>query len=434
MNVVQPDLPGLEEVSLPAAKSALASHKLPTNLTTRNHAIHRWMNFTAGYSPEFVASCLERDGVTRGLILDPFAGMGTTLVVANSLGLDAVGYEPHPHAAMMCRAKTMSRSLESVDRIESVLRTLRPVSSLEEVWSESQLAFLSKLIDESQLQLLTAARLREVEFAESDAPLYRLVVTRLLEHASGSSTDGIYKAPTTKKRSRSVAETYPGILQRIREDISLTSHQWGQTEVVEEPAQELSAVKSDSVSHVITSPPYLNNFDFAEMTRMELYFWNYASSWGEITERVRKKLLVNTTTAPIGFRKEQEQWMAQLSHEVRQECSIYVDALANERSERARSKDYDRLVYPYFAQMQGVIRESFRTLMPGSSLDLVVSDAALYGVHIHTEQVLRTIMLESGFDDVEIVRLRSRGDRWVLSKRTGSKDPLGEFQMIARKA
>lgn len=33
------------------------------------------------------------------------------------------------------------------------------------------------------------------------------------------------------------------------------------------------------------------------MTRMYLYFWEDATSWGEISEKHRNKMLVNTTTA-----------------------------------------------------------------------------------------------------------------------------------------
>jgi len=35
----------------------------------------------------------------------------------------------------------------------------------------------------------------------------------------------------------------------------------------------MQAVAADSGSLIVTSPPYLNNFDFAEMARMYLYFW-----------------------------------------------------------------------------------------------------------------------------------------------------------------
>src|SRR5207253_1288413 len=37
---------------------------------------------------------------------------------------------------------------------------------------------------------------------------------------------------------------------------------------------------------VVSSPPYLNNFDYADATRLELYFWGVARSWRDMTERV----------------------------------------------------------------------------------------------------------------------------------------------------
>ena len=416
------------------APSSIDAAKLPTNLTTRRHAVHRWINFTAGYSPEFVLGCIDREA-TRGLVLDPFAGMGTTLVAANSIGLPAVGFDPHPHAAMMTRAKTQTRSLEAVEQVEAVLELLEPVATLESIWSEAQIKFLSKVVsNEEELRKLASARVLESSLAESHKPLFRLAVTRLLEGVSGSATDGIYKAPTSKKRARTVSELLPGLMQVLYEDVSvILEEDWASSEVFEATSEDMSVLSSESVSHVITSPPYLNNFDFAEMSRMELYFWGYADSWRVITETVRRKLIVNTTTAPTDFKKDQERWREQLSGAVLEATQGYVHELTVARSERVRSKDYERLVFPYFAQMQSVLRECYRVMRSGAALDLVVSDAALYGIHIHAETVLRDLMLQCGFVDIDIVRLRSRGDRWVLAKRMGSKEPLGEFHIIARK-
>lgn len=79
-----------------------------------------------------------------------------------------------------------------------------------------------------------------------------------------------------------------------------------------------------------------------------------------------------------------------------------------------------------------MIKELRRVLRQGSSLHLVVADAALYGVHIETEKLLEILMRESGFNNIEITRLRNRGHRWVLAKRQGAKKPLGEFHIHAR--
>jgi hypothetical protein len=183
----------------------------------------------------------------------------------------------------------------------------------------------------------------------------------------------------------------------------------------------------------VTSPPYLNNFDFAEMTRMELYFWNYAGSWREITDRVRARLIINTTTAPTVARRRQDHWASQLPEEALVELTALKAELAKQRLTRPGKKEYDSLVFPYFAQIRATMAEVYRVLRADAPFHMVVSDAALYGVHIHTEQLLANLMSILGFDVKEIIRLRHRGGRWVLAKRQGATEGLGEFHIHAIK-
>ena len=55
----------------------------PTNLRSNRHPIHRWANFIAGYSPEFVSECASDAGLNRcDVVLDPFNGLWTALTQA----------------------------------------------------------------------------------------------------------------------------------------------------------------------------------------------------------------------------------------------------------------------------------------------------------------------------------------------------------------
>jgi DNA modification methylase len=38
-------------------------------------------------------------------------------------------------------------------------------------------------------------------------------------------------------------------------------------------------IEDDSADHIFTSPPYLNNFDYADRTRLEMYFMGDAKNW-----------------------------------------------------------------------------------------------------------------------------------------------------------
>ena len=61
--------------------------------------VHRWWPYVQGYSAEFVAGVLSREGLAPGAtVLDPFAGSGTTLVETRRAGLRALGFELLPPA------------------------------------------------------------------------------------------------------------------------------------------------------------------------------------------------------------------------------------------------------------------------------------------------------------------------------------------------
>lgn len=407
---------------------------LPTNLTTHRHAIHRWYNFIAGFSPEYVHRCIGLSGLEPGArLIDPFSGLATALVEANRMGLDAEGYEAHPFFADIAEAKIGTRSLSQLDEVSTLLFSApyhsKPVESY---WHGSQLEFLSKLLDVTSLQRLGAARDRITDCSAEAKPLFQLVLSRTLEACAGAATDGIYKAPTTAKLAVPYQVALRTITDQIYEDLFAQDFSsFGHSDIWQQSSENMIFTDDSSIDICVTSPPYLNNFDYAEMTRMELYFWGYADSWRSITEKVRSKLIVNTTTAPTRLKNDQARWAGFLSPSMNDTLTALADQLADERIRRHGSKDYFKLVLPYFAQMSTVIQEAARVLKFGAPLFMVVADAALYGVHIHTESLIARLLEEAGFSVRRITRLRDRGDRWVLDKRTGPPGKLGEFEIEA---
>lgn len=415
----------------PLLGASLVAARLPTN-TARQHAVHRWFNFIAGFSPELVWHCCGRVARERGRLLDPFAGCGTALVAALQQGLDAVGYDPHPVFSRTARAKVCRESWRDIDRIEStILAGLQKRSAVTHL-PDAPRIFLGKLFDADVLNALLGARdsLADAGYAAND--LAFLILSRILESCSRSQTDGIYKAPTTQKRAHPPEEACRDLARMIREDIvSWSANRVG--EVHSKSSETMREVKTDSIDIVVTSPPYLNNFDFAEMTRMHLYFWGMADSWGSITRDVRSRLVVNTTTALTGHKDKQEEYRAHVPPPLQAELRGLVGELRKKRAEKAGKKEYDFLVYPYFAQMTSILRECRRVLRRNAEIHIMVADAALYGVHIATPQLLGKVMENLGFGDVACSQVRRRGHRWILDKRDGSPIGLGEYHIHARK-
>lgn len=413
--------------------AGLARKRLPTNATANRHPVHRWFNFIAGFAPEFVAA--QCPASCSGLLLDPFAGCGTSLVAAQTLGHRAIGYEPHPFFVRIARAKTAPRPTNT--RLLAIKDTLLAGIQMPErapSLAAPAGAFLAKLFEPDTLLELLGARAALEEANLDTDDLAFLALSRVLDMCSKAQTDGIYKAPTTAKKPDSPKRAIYAVIGQIRNDIKRPRSAFlPEASIHQQSSEDMSLVETGSVDVTVTSPPYLNNFDFAEMTRMQLYFWGVCRSWREITQRVRARLVVNTTTALTGHRDRQSQYRDRIPPALLPKLDTIVSKLARERRVRPGKKEYNLLIYPYFAQMNRVLLETQRCLARGGAAHVVVADSAFYGLHVSTPQFLAAAMADMGFTEVNCIKLRERGRRWILAKREGSPIGLGEYHVAAKR-
>jgi DNA methylase len=95
----------------------------PTDIGLRDSAfaknrdlpIHRWVPWIAGFSAQFVGDCLTKylaDSRKDGSwVVDPFAGVGTTLVEAYVRGHNVIGFEINPYAPLAAKVKLQASSV-----------------------------------------------------------------------------------------------------------------------------------------------------------------------------------------------------------------------------------------------------------------------------------------------------------------------------------
>lgn len=93
-------------------------------------SLARYERTTAGWQPTCVCGTTE----TRSqIVLDPFLGSGTTLLVAKHLGRDGVGIELNPEYAEMARRR-IETDVPKWARPAKVKRQPKPVSSQAALW------------------------------------------------------------------------------------------------------------------------------------------------------------------------------------------------------------------------------------------------------------------------------------------------------------
>lgn len=408
----------------------------PTFFDSKKSPIHRWYGIVPGFSHASVVRSFLDNGVARdsGTVLDPFAGCGTTNVAAKVFGVRSIGVEAHPLLAMVARIKT-TWDFKGYDLLRESNSFVEKASQL--LPQQSRLCnppnFIVKLYDEATLGELLALR-ELIRFRVRDAKLrdlYTLALLRTLRETTYAKVDGIYIAPETKKKSRKeVIEAFREALNMIISDLLIVQNiDYAESTIIQGDSRAMPEISDNSISFAFTSPPYLNNFDYAEMTRLELYFLEMAHDWNSITKNVRSKLITNTTTQVNSTDRERLRVVDEIPTNT---CAFIERAqseLASIRVTKVGKKDYDIIIVKYFNDMWKHFKEMYRVLRPNSVYMLTLGDSALYGIHIPTDEILRDIALGIGFKGGDIELLRKRGDKSQIDFDKRPRMPLREIRL-----
>ncbi len=101
--------------------------ELPERERTKH--VHRLHPYLGKYIPQLVEIFLRKYFVSGQTILDPFAGSGTTLVQANELGINAIGYDVSAFNVILMKAKTDHYMLEKAEReIKDILSKVKQLT------------------------------------------------------------------------------------------------------------------------------------------------------------------------------------------------------------------------------------------------------------------------------------------------------------------
>ncbi|MCA9155665.1 MAG: hypothetical protein KDA38_12790 [Planctomycetales bacterium] len=187
--------------------------------------------------------------------------------------------------------------------------------------------------------------------------------------------------------------------------------------VLNDDARSLKNVPDDWADLVITSPPYANNYDYADATRLEQSFLGEISGWGDLQTTVRPHLVRSCTQHVAPSVKETVEVLARESLEaIRAELVETCIRLGTERETRGGKKPYHTMLAFYFYDLSQVWLSLRRVARRGSTVCFVVGDSAPYGVHVPVERWLGELAVAAGFRSYRFEKLRDRNTKWKNRK------------------
>lgn len=414
--------------------------------------IHRWFRFAAGFSYDLVEESFRSYGVnSRKKVLDPFLGSGTTSVCSKKLGISSVGVEAHLLISWVAKVKTYWDFDFKVlkQKIEQHFVDLEPYikSNLIENIDEKP-KLLSKCFTPKKLSELYAVKnyLLDVD-DEHIRNLGILALLSTLRKVSKAHTGWPYVLPrVSKKNPHQVFESFCSQFRSMILDLELVvtdQNKKVESQIFTGDAKQLSAfIDNKTIDFVFTSPPYLNNYDYADRTRLESYFLSpfkineqllNTTSWSDITEQIRKKLMVNVShqAKEMGL-KEGLLPDDEMSQKVREKLIDISEKLRKEKQVHGGHKAYDISVVAYFNDMFKIMSEVYSVMKPKAYFLLVLGDSAPYGIHVPTDVFLAKIGRSIGFSEAKIGLLRKRGGKWKSAPKHDV--PLRESVVILKKA
>ncbi len=382
--------------------------------------IHRWFRYSAGFSAEWVQSEIEKyeqESGQKAIILDPFVGSGTTVFAASSLAREAYGFDGHPFVSRIAKAKNLWHlNIDDFNNAcTSVYENAVKRTSITSRHSENDL--LGKCYSIEALTDLDHLKDAYEELRDDNLvwELVYLNITSILRACSSVGTAQWQYVLPNKAKSKvlDVFEAFNGKAKLMADDMKYAqSHGWTSSAHIYHHDMR-KKVETPKCNLLITSPPYPNNYDYADATRLEMTFWGDISGWSDLKDAVRPNLMRSCSQHSAGDKVDLDAILKEpLLAPIIDELEPVVRELAEVRLTKGGRKAYHTMIAAYFYDLAKVWENCRPLMSENSKVCFVIGDSAPYGVHVPAEKWLGQLALASGFKSYSFEKLRDRNVKW----------------------
>jgi DNA methylase len=393
----------------------------PAFADNKTQPLHRWVPWIAGFSAQFVQDCFEtflkhRRKKSTPYVLDPFAGVGTTLVQARLNGFHSIGFEINPYAALACETKLNASNLE-LEILEScclqyqmaAAKNTRSVTTAKPAQFETRIPFFSPSVEAQVFAFFDFVK--SIRYAEI-ADLFRVAFGSVMVSFSNYTYEpSLGSRPGAGKPLIEKADVHSAILGKLSDmasDIRWIKARLGNPYASNGKIHNLDFLQSgdvlpaSSIDLVVTSPPYMNNYHYVRNTRPQLFWLSLISSPKELRRleeaNFGKYWQTVRDSKPLGlnFKHPQLTHTLSLLRETRQEKGAYG------------GPGWANYVTAYFNDCHRFCDVLKRALKRGGVGVIVIGNSIIQGHEIKTDLILADIAEQSGLTLVGLQQVRTK--------------------------
>ena len=357
------------------------------NQSNINDYTHNYFKYPCKFIPEIPRWAIKKYATEGTIIFDPFSGSGTTLLESIINGYDSYGTEIDDVAKLLIKVKTtklttseveeMSMIVDNIiDRIEedSTNIIIPDINNMnhwfpdENINQLGQIRFYINQINNKNIKdfllICLASIIRKCSFADDSSPKPYV-------------SSKVKKIPSNpKKEFKVIYEKYKIGMEKL---IELNNE--NSALIVKGNALDVNLDKK--VDLIITSPPYINAFDYARTMRLENLWLGYLTE-SEITKK--KKLYVGTEN----IKKVEEIENLEILDESNLLKEYYTKIFKIDEKRAL-------IVKRFFQDMKTNLEEMYKILNKNGYYCIVIGNSTIRDVKVESWKVLRDLALKIGF-------------------------------------
>ena len=435
------------------------SRKIVSFQGNKDKPAYNWYKYKEAFSASLVEYFLgSYDGQISGKVLDPFAGIGTTLFAASSQGIPADGIELLPIGQEIIHARLLSeREISSDD-----LATLEHwITSLP--WKEfpERVPFSTIQITENAYPPETVEAIERYRGAlqqenEKIQTILQFALLCILESISYTRKDGQYlrwdarsgkRRPGTKAFDKGEILAFDAAITAKLKEI-LSDIRNAETPLtlfpVKQTAEDIRLFKGSclevlpnletaSYGAVVTSPPYCNRYDYTRTYALELAMLGLTQA--EVSNLRQEMLSCTVENREKDLLKMCPQWAPFIKAANQQKLlqTIYTYLEHEKATGALNNSGIPRMVRGYFSEMACVIGECARVLKPNTRLFMVNDNVRYAGVSISVDTILSDIAQTLGFAVEKILVVPGKKGNSSQQMGTYGRVPLRKCVYVWRK-
>lgn len=357
--------------------------------TSLTHGLHK---YPAKFFPELPRWLISRYSRPGDIVLDPFAGSGTTNVEALLLRRHSVGIDVDPFSRFLCRVKVTPLSESELIRCQqeliarilayepsAVADTDLPVFPYRDNWFNRdtllEMAYLRKCIKALD--------------ASQEAKSFFLVCLSSIVRAVSNADDNCTRTVIRKRLNKRV---YPAdALKRFAEAILINVPKMAhfsrlcpadiKVELPSDSDARDIRYPSDFFDLAVTSPPYANAVDYPRTHQLEMYWLDLAR--GSLTP-LKKKHVGTESVSCTDYAHLHRLGIASADHVIKR---IF---------EKDKRRAY--IAYKYLEDMRSNLSEVLRTLKNGGRYVVVVGNNRIRGELFENWRYIKDMAVGVGFE------------------------------------